>query len=53
MLFSKLYYVYSKSIFYSNDLVYLVKIPHTNLKQDTEQRVNKQKSKTVNWVNFR
>ena len=50
MLFSKLYSVYSRSIFYNNALFYWANISHTNFKQDTEQRLKASPSKKPQTV---
>jgi hypothetical protein len=50
MLFSKLYSVYSRSIFHINALFYWANISHTNFKQDTEQRLNPSLSKKPQTV---
>ena len=39
-------------VFYSNDLLYCAHMSYTNLKQDTEQRLNKQKVKNDKLSQF-
>jgi hypothetical protein len=48
----KKYSLYFKLFFYSNALLYWANMSYTNLKQDSEQRLNKQKVKNDKLSKF-